>query len=127
MSCVTCNRETHDNAWGPWCDVCGGVSFKPGQVFFRHVATVYGPGGRFPIVWDTSTSDYAYMHKDPNPPSLKRDIDGFRRPPVRVSHGSLDAMIALSYPDVAGDGESPTLVSAPSATPHERSLIGGHR
>lgn len=123
--CPTCKGETQETAFGQWCDPCGGVSFKPGQLFFRHVATVEGPGGRFPIVWDISTSDYAYMHKDHNPESAKVDMDGFRRPRARVSHGSLDAMIAISYSDVRGgvDGAELLLSAAPSATPEEKALV----
>lgn len=122
--CPTCNGETSElERWGPWCDTCGGVSFKPGQLFFRHVATVYGDGGRFPIVFDVSTGDYAYMHKEPNPPSDKKDIDGFKRPTVRVSHGSLDAVIAVSYPDVRGDSGEAHLAAAPSATPEEKAIV----
>lgn len=124
--CVTCKGETKETTFGPWCDVCGGVSFKPDQLFFRHVATVDGPGGRFPIVYDMSTSDYAYMHKEPNPPSNKRDIDGFHPPRARVSHGSLDAMIAISYPDVRapiGQQSEVHLSASPKATPEEMVLI----
>jgi hypothetical protein len=93
-------------------------------VFFRHVATVDGPGGRFPIMYDESTSDYAYMHKTPNPPTNKTDMDGFKRPRMRVSHGSLDAVIAVAYPDVRGeDGGQPELSAAPSATESEKAIV----
>jgi hypothetical protein len=102
------------------------VSFRPGTLFFRHVATVEGPGGRFPIVYDLSTSDYAYMHKDLNPESDKKDIDGFRRPRARVSHGALNAVIAVSFPDVRpreGEEGGVFLSAAPSATPEEKAIV----
>jgi len=131
MACVTCHSDTHESRWGPWCDACHGVSIAPGQLFFRHVATVEGPGGRFPIVFDLSTRDYAYMFKDPvpAPPRERRgvdDMDGFRRPPMRIAHGTLDAMIALSYGDVKGDGDGTNLElsASPASTPEERILIG---
>jgi len=125
MACVSCKGDTVDNPWGPWCDACGGVSFKPGQLFFRHVATVDGPGGRFPIVYDVSTSDYAYILKDPNPDVDKIDGDGFHRPSAQVVHGSLDAVIAISYPDVRGGGpDQPSLFPSPASTPEERQLMG---
>jgi len=123
--CPTCKGETRDSQFGSWCDPCGGVSYKPGVLFFRHVATVDGPGGRFPVVYDLSTSDYAYMFKDPAPSRPGRDLDGFRRPTVRVAHGSLDAMVALSYKDVKGDESAPPLLSvAPTSTKEERYILG---
>lgn len=123
MACSNCNRDTNDTKWGPWCDPCGGVHVN-GKLFFRHVATVDGPGGRFPIVFDISTSDYAYMMRVVNPPSEKRDMDGFSRPLLAVAHGTLDAMIALSFPDAAGDGSrQPELSAAPSSTELERAII----
>jgi hypothetical protein len=63
------------------------------------------------------------MHKDLNPESDKRDIDGFRRPRARVSHGSLDAVIAVAFPDVRGPDTLPELSVAPSATPDEKALV----
>jgi hypothetical protein len=82
-------------------------------------------------VFDISTQDYAYMFKDPLPPRARAgdidgDVDGFRPSPVRIAHGTLDAMIALSYGDVRGDGDGTNLeVSAsPVSTPEERRLIG---
>lgn len=125
MTCKNCGGAAIMNEWGPWCDACGGVPLRPGELIFRHVATVYGPGGRFPIVFDATTSDYAFMHRKLNPPSNKRDIDGFRRPRVRVSHGPLDAIIAVSYPDVRGEGDDAQIriAAAPSSTELEKRIV----
>lgn len=129
MACFMCGGQTHDdNPWGPWCDACGGIAAGPGRLLFRHVATVEGPGGRFPIVWDVSTSDYAYMLKTPHPPDPKRDkqrdMDGFKRPRVQVAHGTLDAVIAISYPDVKGEAdEGVYLYPAPTSTEEERAIM----
>lgn len=121
--CQNCRGEVVYNDWGPWCDRCGGVYFKPGVVFFRHVATVEGQGGRFPIVYDLSTSDYAFMHKEPAAVDGKTDLDGFHKPGVNVSHGSLDAVIGISWPDARGEGAEAELSAAPSATDEEKALI----
>jgi hypothetical protein len=87
------------------------------------VATVDGKGGRFPIVYDLSTSDYAFMHKDPNPNAGEVDFDGFHRPPVQVSHGSLNAVISVSYPDARGGEGEVEISAAPSATPEEKAIV----
>lgn len=109
--------------WGPWCNTCGGVRFKPGPLFFRWAATVQGPGGTFPIVYDISTSDYAYMHKTANQPSDKKDIDGFRRPTRQVSHGTLDACIAVAYVDCKDGQEDAELSVQPSPFTTEEELV----
>lgn len=112
--------------WGSWCDPCGGVYIRPGVQLIRHVATVEGAGGRFPIVFDLSTSDYAYVFKDPHTEApVKRDMDGFHRSHLRIAHGTLDAAIALSYPDAKGNGTEVFLSAAPSSTHEERKLVLG--
>jgi hypothetical protein len=123
--CPNCGGSVQETLFGPWCDPCGGVVFKPGPPFFRHVATVDGAGGRYPIVFDVSTGDYAHMRPGVLRVAAGRSVEGeFKRPMVEVAHGSLDAVIALSYPDAKGEGEGPPeLSSAPSATPEERALI----
>ena len=124
MACASCNRDTLDNPFGPWCDVCGGVAIAPGNVIFRHVATVAGKGGVFAIVFDASANEYAYIHKHPNPPRDTKDVDGFKPPHVRMSHGTLDAMIAVSYPDVkGGPDDDVTVAPAPSATDGEQAIV----
>ena len=141
MDCLECGGPTMDERWGRWCTPCGGVFTKKGQLMFRHVATVRGSRGISPIVYDLSTSDYAYMllgnGKAPTTvrcPSCNhefdvlarkagKDLDGFKSPPVQVIHGSLDGVIALAFPDVRVEGEMPSLHPAPSATLWERRLL----
>lgn len=160
--CINCGGETESTEWGAWCHACGGVAHRKGELFFRLVAVVYGPGGRFPIVYDRSTSDYAYMFKDrwigPSNQEVldlfrdamkwvpadqqpryiaaaeaiiaamkgTPDLDGYRRPHTRVAHGSLDAVIALSYHDVKGHGTDSDLRIAitPTTTKEEALIIG---
>lgn len=129
MNCVTCSGPVQHTLHGDWCDACGGVSFKPGQLFFRHVATVEGAGGRFPIVFDLSGNDYAASY--PKPPGtlampILADADlGFRPSGVFTVRGTLDAVIAIMQPVARGDSlEMPELSAAPSATDEEKVLIG---
>lgn len=122
--CPNCDGPVNFTLFGAWCDTCGGVATRKGLLFFRHVATVDGAGGRYPIVFDVSTGDYAHMHPGTQPDTGPKVEGEFRRPHVRVSHGSLDAVIALAYPDAKGDGEeAPELSAAPTATPEERAII----
>lgn len=111
---------------GLWCDRCGGVML-PGpegpRLFFRHVATADGAGGRFPIVWDISMSDYMVLTKERNPRG-GRDIDGLRPPHLIACHGSLDAVIAFIQPHAKGaSDEWPSLTAAPTATDDEKALL----
>jgi len=128
MDCVTCSGATQQTLYGDWCDTCGGVSFKPGQLFFRHVATVDGAGGRFPIVFDLSGNDYSASY--PKPPEapvmpMLADADlGFRPPEVFTVRGTLDAVIAVMQPIARGDSpELPQLLAASSATDTEKILL----
>lgn len=151
MNCLGCTRETVYNAWGEWCDSCGGVVIgdppntagaKPPRLFFRHVATVRGKGGHFPIVFDLSSDCYgvAWQRKV----TLVKCIHcGLLTPSDDARHGlavldevhtrtqsfcskrgSLDAMISLIQP-IARDGgeEFPSIHAAPSSTEDERSLL----
>jgi len=125
--CLKCRADTIDLDYGPWCDTCGGVvvSGPDGpRLFFRHVATVYGAGGHYPVVWDPSTSDYMTLTQKANPRAASRDEDGLRPPPLVSYHGSLDAVLAQIQPHAKGESaERPSLAPAPSATPEEMSLL----
>lgn len=140
MRCKKCNSEVVENAWGDWCDYCGGVIVGT-KLFFRHVATVEGKGGRYPIVYDLSAETYGVawpkkvvfvkcvycgMQTPGDDPR-----DGLTRlDDLRVSYyskrGSLDAMLAFIEPVARGESvELPELSAAPSSTPEERKLILG--
>lgn len=114
---------------GNWCDSCGGVAGRKGLILLRHVATLDGKGGRFPIVYDISTSDYAATFpKAPDAPVMQMlsDMDiGFHAPTVHTVHGTLDGVIAVMQPISRGDAENwPELSVAPTATDEEKSLLG---
>ncbi len=133
MTCPGCEAEVPNSYLGPWCDSCGGLMVRPGVLLLRHVATVDGPGGRYPIVFDLSCQDYSCTIPVPppnyNPGEL--DEDGFHPPPLTTYRApSLDAIIALMQPIASGpkgpDGlppPMPELSAAPSATPRERAVI----
>ena len=131
MNCVGCNREeAHDWYGDAFCDSCGGVMARPELLIFRHVATVDGLGGRLPIVWDESTSDYKfrYPHK-PNPSKKlrKHGIDQefiSRIPRFLTVHGSLDGVLDIALPIAKGEGEEVELSAAPTSTLEERALLG---
>jgi hypothetical protein len=126
--CKGCGTDTIDSWYGDWCDPCGGVMTRPDMLFFRHVATVDGPGGRLAIVWDVSTSDYALAYpRKVKASEIVREIDlnEFRAAPTCVAHGSLDAVLAIAHSQARGDSpDAPELSAAPSSTLAERSLIG---
>lgn len=126
MTCLSCKQEGVETLWGCWCDRCGGVALDgPAgpRLFFRHVATADGAGGRFPIVWDISTADYAVLLPKRNE-RKGRDEDGFRPPTWLTAHGSLDAVIAAIQPYAQGDSEEwPVLSAAPTATEAELDLL----
>jgi len=147
MICVGCQKEAQETLWGVWCDSCGGVMLgNPPKLFFRHVATADGAGGRFPIVYDASSCSYAVAYPRPKSDFVKcqycgketpadpveekrRDRSakelGFVRAPFYVSHGTLDAIIGIVQPMAKGDSpEVPELSQAPSSTPEERILLG---
>ena len=132
MTCPGCTAEVPNYFLGPWCDACGGIASRLGVLLLRHVATVDGPGGRFPIVFDASCQDYSCSANMPPPgyDPTKRDEDGFRPAPITTFHGTLDAVISLMQPIARGpktlDGEAPPLPelsAAPSATPQEKALL----
>jgi hypothetical protein len=147
MNCSGCGVEAKETWWGPWCDRCGGVMIgDPPKLFFRHVATVDGPGGRFSVVYDISTADYAVTYprlgsttvqcrhcgqETPVDPEGERRRAasaaelGFHLPPVSTTHGSLDAVLAAIQPFARGKGDDiPELSRAPSATAEECALLG---
>lgn len=104
---------------------------RPDFLIFRHVATVEGAGGRLPIVWDESTSDYKFRYPyTPNPSKkMKRaGIDGFdfafRTPSFLSAHGSLDGVLALALPWAKGSGDEVELSASPTSTQEERALLG---
>ena len=126
MDCITCMDPVVETVWGPWCDKCGGVRAPTGLLIFRHVATAYGDGGRHPIVFDASTESYAVvMPHLRNPHAGEMDSFGeFRKSPLVMAHGTIDAMIALVQPLARGDGHHlPSLAPAPSATKEERVVV----
>jgi len=134
MICQGCGLECRDWYGDAWCDHCGGVMARPDLLIFRHVATVDGKGGRLPIVYDESTSDYKFRYPHTPKPSeaLKRKIDdGFNPDFVRrrsagflSAHGSLDAILALALPWAKGDGSEVELSASPTSTVEERTLLG---
>ena len=130
MICRGCGRQSRDWFGDPWCDECGGVMARPGFLIFRHVSTVDGKGGRLPIVWDESSSDYVFRYPKKLNPSekLKENIDTFdfirRIPPFLATGGSLDAVLAIALPLVKGDGDSVEISAAPTSTLEERALLG---
>lgn len=103
---------------------------RPGLLIFRHVATVEGAGGRLPIVWDESTSDYKFRYPYTPKPSekLRRiGIDAdfkFSRPNFLSAHGSLDGVLALALPWAKGSGDEVELSASPTSTQEERVLLG---
>lgn len=131
MFCVGCERVVHDWFGDPFCDFCGGVMSRPGFLLCRHVATVEGVGGRLPIVWDESISNYKFRYPYTPKPSEKMKragIDGFdfsfRTSGFLSAHGPLDAVLALALPWARGDGQEVELSLAPTSTPEEKALLG---
>ncbi len=127
LTCRGCGATVPDWYGVPWCDRCGGVAKRPGVLLLRHVATADGAGGRFPIVFDRSTSDYAAHYPKPpgtKPTKMRGEPEGFRAPPIYTVHGTLDACIAVIQPYAKGDGaELPSLFAAPTATEEEKALL----
>ncbi len=133
LTCPGCGTTVPPYFLGPWCDTCGGIMARPGVLLLRHVATVDGPGGRFPIVFDRSCDDYSCsIPKAPRPEAQMklRDEDGFKRPRITTYRGSLDLVIAMMQPIARGpkgpDGEAPPmpeLSAAPFATDEEKALL----
>jgi hypothetical protein len=134
MNCLGCERETIETAWGNWCDPCGGVVIgQPPILFFRHVATMSGPTGHYPIVFDVSSNSYgvAWPRKtlmvtcihcglqtpgDDTRNGLKR-LDDLRTQQFYSKRGTLDEILAWIQPIARGDGpDMPELAPAPSAT-----------
>lgn len=103
---------------------------RPGFLIFRHVATVEGNGGRLPIVWDESTSDYKFRYPRIEKPSpkMQRNIDAIdfvrRRAQFLTAHGSLDGVLAIALPFAKGNGDEVELSASPTSTAQERSLLG---
>lgn len=143
MNCLACLQETVHNAWGEWCDRCGGVvtgSTKDPKLFFRHVATADGPGGRFPVVYDISSESYGVAWPKPSretrcvhcgrltPVDAKSglsNLDDMRQPAFYSSRGSLDAILAIALQKARGDSiEVPEISGAFSSTPEERQIMG---
>ncbi len=131
MICQGCGREARDWFGDAWCDHCGGVMARPGFLLFRHVATVDGPGGRLPIVWDESTSDYKFRYAHEAKPSeaYRRAMEDFnpdfhRRRPAnfRTQHGSFDSVLALAGSIAKGSSDGIELSFAPTSTEEERKL-----
>ena len=126
MACVGCNGLAVEMIYGQWCDTCGGLAIRPGVLLLRHVATVEGAGGRYPIVYDLSTSDYSACWPRPKDAEDRGslDPDGFRSPPVYTVHGTLDAVIAVMQPQAKGEAEEwPSLEAARSSTDEEKVIL----
>jgi hypothetical protein len=147
MNCVGCNREGIETLWGCICNECGGVMVAGGdgpRLIFRHVASVDGEGGRFQVVFDASAADYAvaYPRKAPmvvrcvhcgceTPTDLAgaraaAEIGMLKQPAHYVTHGTLDAVLAVIQPIARGsNGQGPPELSrSPHATEEERALLG---
>ena len=142
MRCLGCGSEVVENVWGNWCDSCGGVVVgNPPKLFFRHVATVEGKGGRYPIVYDLSAESYGVawpkkvvlvkcIHCGMQTPGDDPRGGLTRLDDLRVSYhskrGPLDAMLAFIEPIARGGSEElPELSAAPSSTLEERKMILG--
>lgn len=125
IKCAGCEQTVPVNLHGPWCDFCGGVASRPGSLLLRHVATLDGEGGRYPICFDNSTSDYTSAYERTSPSPFKRDMDGFQPHHLAcVLHGSLDSVIAAMQPVARGGSvDLPSLFAAPQATPEELKLL----
>lgn len=128
MICPGCGAEGKETVLGIWCDTCGGVVIRKGpngpELLFRHVATLDGKGGRFPIVYDVSTGDYSMAYQREVKEFVKIRDEWVQRVKTFTNHGTLDAVIALGQPHAKGDGEEmPELSVAPSATPEEKGLV----
>lgn len=153
VECINCkSQNTVENVWGNWCDACGGVMLPgslvddsdkglhpgPPRLFFRHVATVSGAGGRYPIVFDLSAGQYAIawprkvelvkcQHCGQNTPVERTglgNLDDLKLIGYHSARGTLDAIIAVGQPIAKGDSdELPELSAAPSSTEEERKII----
>ena len=133
MACVSCGGITHDWFGDEWCDACGGVMIKhgdrPAQQLHRHVATLEGAEGRFPIVWNASAANYLFRWPNKvNPRFLEggRGVDEeFLTTPILSTFGFLDVVMSQAITAARGDSdEAPTLSVSPSATTVERALLG---
>lgn len=140
MNCIGCKQETVENMWGNWCDTCGGVVLgNPPGLFFRHVATLIGAGGRFPIVYDKSADAYGVawvkktifvkcIHCGLNTPADARhglnNLDDIKPSGFFSTRGSLNEVIAIGQPLAQGDSkELPEWALAPTATPEEAAIF----
>lgn len=141
MNCIGCDREGIETLVGVWCDPCGGVVgrsaerdalgnvLRDGLLLLRHVATVDGGGGRYPVVFDSSTGDYSASWPRVSSvvrPTVRIDPDlQFRVNGIHTVHGTLDAVLAIVQPAAKGDSSDwPELSVAPTATVEERKLLG---
>lgn len=113
---------------------------QPPRLFFRHVATLEGIGGRYPIVYDLSSENYGVswlrviqkvrcVHCGQDTPVEERRglaaLDDIKVRNYYSQRGSLDAMLALIQPIAQGiSGEVPELSVAPTATQEEKDLLG---
>lgn len=140
MNCVGCRREAVENEWGAWCDECGGVVLgNPPKLFFRHVATVEGQGGRFPIVYDISAEEYGVawrrrvlmvkcVHCGQQTPAETRRgltlLDDLRTTQYYSKRGPLDLMLAHIQPIAKGDSEElPAIFASPQTTEEEKKVL----
>lgn len=132
LICRGCKKKVPVYLLGAWCDDCGGIMARSGVLILRHVATVDGPGGRFPIVYDASACDYScsFPQATLRPASKKHDEDGFRIPHITTVRGTLDAVLALMQPIVRGPKNAagdppplPKLETAPTATKDETAIL----
>ena len=143
VNCLGCGDEVVVNEWGNWCDKCGGVILagKPPRLFFRHVATVDGKGGRFPIIYDLSSASYGVawprkvtyvtcIHCGGKTPGDDPREGLARLDDLKVSfnskRGSLEAMMALIQPIARGDSDDfPEISAAKTATQEEENIVIG--
>lgn len=128
MKCPGCDADAKDTVLGLWCDDCGGVVIRKTEsgkdLLFRHVATVDGAGGRFPIVFDYSTADYSVSYPREVKEFIKIKDEWVQSIKTFTTHGDLNFVIAVAQPYAKGvSDELPELSVAPSATKEEREVV----
>lgn len=130
MGCLKCGGTIHDWFGDAWCDACNGVVVPNAdgtRIIFRHVATVDGPAGRYPVAWDESAHHYLFRWPNKvNPKAGKMGIDGdIKRPKLLTSFGPLDMVLMQALTAARGNHAGvPELSVAPSSTDDERAMLG---
>jgi len=124
MRCRGCDAIAQESSYGPWCDACGGVMFRAGEPYVRHVATASGAGGDFKILYDHSFRQYsvAVTRNIKTWVELKKDFVQAVR--TFIYTGTLDYVIALIQPEARGDAkEYPALLIGAGANDDEKASV----